>query len=200
MKELLIATGNKGKLAEIKELLKDVVLTFYSLEDFPDVPEVLEDGATFEENALKKGLSAARATGKPAIADDSGLEMECLGGRPGVLSARYAGEEATDTVNNEKLLRDMARIPPDRRKAAFRCVVALCLPDGSSHTFTGSLEGVLLNEPRGKGGFGYDPLFLVPEYGQTLAELPMDIKNSISHRGKALAELKKFLCGVCNQL
>jgi XTP/dITP diphosphohydrolase len=195
MNELLIATGNKGKLAEIKELLKDVVLTFYSLEDFSDIPEVLEDGATFEENAMKKGRSAARATGKPVIADDSGLEVECLGGKPGVLSARYAGEDASDAANNEKLLKEIAHIPQERRNAAFRCVVALCLPDGICRTFTGSLEGVLLNGPKGEGGFGYDPLFLVPEYGLTLAELPMALKNSISHRGKALAKLKEFLRG-----
>lgn len=193
MIELLIATGNKGKLAEIKELLKDVVSTFYSPQDFPGIPEVLEDGATFEENAVKKGLSAARATGKPVIADDSGLEVECLGGKPGVLSARYAGEDADDAANNEKLLREIAHIPQERRKAAFRCVVALCLPGGSCRTFTGTLQGVLLDMPRGEGGFGYDPLFLVPEFGQTLAELPMEIKNSISHRGKALARLKEFL-------
>ena len=193
MNELLIATSNKGKLAEIKELLKDVVLTFYSIGDFPDFPQVLEDGATFEENAMIKGLSAARATGKPVIADDSGLEVECLGGKPGVLSARYAGENATDAANNEKLLREIAHIPQELRKATFRCVIALCFPNGSCRTFTGFLEGLLINGARGEGGFGYDPLFLVPEYGQTLAELPMGVKNSISHRGKALAELKEFL-------
>jgi len=195
MNELLIATSNKGKLAEIKELLKDVVLTFYSIEDFPDIPQVQEDGVTFEENAMKKGLSAARATGKPVIADDSGLEVECLGGKPGVLSARYAGESATDAANNEKLLREIAHIPQELRKATFRCVIALCLPNGSFRTFTGFLKGLLLNGPRGDGGFGYDPLFLVPEYGRTLAELPLEVKNSISHRGKALAELKEFLRG-----
>lgn len=195
MKELLIATGNKGKFTEIKELLQDTVESFYSLEDFPDLPEVLEDGETFAENALKKGQSAAIATGKPAIADDSGLEVDALNGRPGVYSARFSGENATDSANNEKLIKEIAHLPEEKRSAAFRCVVALCLPDGSCHSFTGSLHGILLTELRGEGGFGYDPLFLVPEYGQTLAELPSEMKNAISHRGKALARLKEFLGG-----
>jgi XTP/dITP diphosphohydrolase len=154
---------------------------------------VVEDGATFAENALKKGMAAARATGLPVIADDSGLEVDLLGGRPGVRSARYAGEDATDSANNERLIGEIAGFPEGGRTAAFRCVVALCLPDGSCHTFTGSLEGLILKEPRGSGGFGYDPLFLIPEYGKTLAELPMEVKNAISHRGKALAALKEYL-------
>jgi XTP/dITP diphosphohydrolase len=193
MKELLIATGNRGKFAEIQELLKETVEIFYSPEDFPSLPEVIEDGDTFEENAVKKGRSAAAATGKPVIADDSGLEVECLGGAPGVRSARYAGEMADDAANNDKLLKAIAHIPGEKRNAAFRCVVALCFPDGRCHTFSGSLKGIILKEPRGDGGFGYDPLFLVPEYQKTLAELPMEVKNTISHRGRALQELKHFL-------
>lgn len=193
MKELLVATGNMGKLAEIRELLRDAVETFYSMDDFPDIPKVIEDGATFAENALKKGKSASRATGKPVIADDSGLEVDALGGEPGVLSARFAGEQATDSANNDKLIKAIAGLPVEKRTAAFRCVVALCLPDGACRTFTGSLHGILLSYPRGEGGFGYDPLFLVPEYGQTLAELSMEVKNAISHRGKALAGLKDYL-------
>ena len=195
MKELIIATGNKGKLVEIEDLLRDVVETFYSLHDFPEIPKVEEDGATFEENAVKKGRSAALATGKPVIADDSGLEVDILGGRPGVHSARFAGEDASDSANNEKLLKEIANSPEDQRTAAFRCVIALCLPDGSCRTFTGSLKGIILLEARGTGGFGYDPLFLVPEHGQTLAELPLDVKNAISHRGMALARLKECLAG-----
>jgi len=195
MKELLVATGNRGKYLEIEALLRDAVETFYSLEDFPGIPKVDEDGATFAENALKKGQAAARATGKPVIADDSGLEVDILGGRPGVFSARFAGENATDSANNEKLLREIAHFPEEQRTAAFRCVIALCLPDGSCRTFTGSLEGIVILEARGSRGFGYDPLFLVPEYGLTLAELPLDVKNAISHRGKALAQLKECLTG-----
>lgn len=193
MMELLVATGNSGKFREIEEFLRDTVTKLYSLEDFPGAPQVEEDGATFTENAVKKGQSAASATGKPVIADDSGLEVDRLGGRPGVYSARFAGEDAGDSENNSRLLRELALLPCDQRTAAFRCVIALCFPDGSCKTFTGALNGVILNEPRGTGGFGYDPLFLVPEYGLTLAELPLEVKNTISHRGKALARLKEYL-------
>jgi XTP/dITP diphosphohydrolase len=193
MKELLVATGNMGKFQEIEALLGDVVERFYSLTDFPGIPKVVEDGATFAENALKKGQSAAKATGKPVIADDSGLEVDILGGRPGVLSARFAGETASDSANNALLLKEIAHFPEEQRTAAFHCVIALCLPDGNCRTFTGSLKGIILPEPRGRGGFGYDPLFLVPEYGRTLAELPLSVKNGISHRGKALARLKEYL-------
>jgi XTP/dITP diphosphohydrolase len=195
MMELLIATGNRGKLAEIRELLTDCVEKFFSMDDFPDLPEVVEDGDTFEANAIKKGRSAALATGKPVIADDSGLEVDSLGGAPGVRSARFAGEDANDSANNEKLLKAISHITPENRGAAFRCVGALCLPDGSCRTFTGSLEGLILKEPRGSGGFGYDPLFMVPEYDKTLAELPLEVKNAISHRGRALQGLKAFLKG-----
>ncbi len=195
MKELVAATGNMGKLAELRELLRDSVTMLYSLKDFSGIPEVEEDGATFAENAVKKGLSAARATGKPVIADDSGLEVDALGGRPGVLSARFAGEKASDAENNAKLLKELAQVPDERRTAAFRCVIALCFPDGSSRSFTGELPGLILKEPRGKGGFGYDPLFLVPEWNMTLAELSTKVKNTISHRGKAIAQLKRYLAG-----
>ncbi|HEX9024647.1 MAG TPA: XTP/dITP diphosphatase [Geobacteraceae bacterium] len=195
MKELVAATGNMGKLAELRELLRDAVGTLYSLKDFPVIPEVVEDGATFTENAVKKGLNAATATGKPVIADDSGLEVDALGGRPGVLSARFAGEGASDAENNAKLLRELANVPEGERTAAFRCVIALCFPDGSSRTFSGALPGIILKGPRGNGGFGYDPLFLVPEYGLTLAELSTEVKNAISHRGRAIARLKEYLAG-----
>jgi len=193
MKELLVATGNKGKFAEIKELLGGTVANLYSLEDFPDIPPVEEDGATFAENAVKKAQGAARATGKPVIADDSGLEVDALGGRPGVYSARFAGESADDAANNVKLLAELTDLPDTQGTAAFRCAIALCFPDGNCRTFSGELNGIILKEPRGTGGFGYDPLFLVPEYGLTLAELPLAVKNSISHRGKALALLKEYL-------
>ncbi len=195
MKELLAATGNRGKFAEIGELLRDTVETLYSLKDFPGLAPAVEDGADFTENALKKARSAALATGKPVIADDSGLEVDALGGRPGVHSARFAGEGAGDAANNARLLKELADIPEGQRTAAFRCVIAFCLPDGNCRTFEGKLAGVILNEPRGAGGFGYDPLFLVPEYGLTLAELPTEVKNAISHRGNALGRLKEYLAG-----
>lgn len=193
MKELLVATTNRGKMKEIEALLYGCVGRIYSLSDFPALPGVEEDGATFEENALKKARHAAQLTGKPTIADDSGLVVEALDGRPGVHSARFAGENATDADNNARLLRELADVPVAARKAAFRCVVALCLPDGACRTFSGELPGVVLSAPSGTGGFGYDPLFYVPECGGTLAELPMEVKNGISHRGKALAALKEFL-------
>jgi len=194
MKELVVATGNKGKLVEVAEILKGCVERILSPADFPGgLPEVEEDGATFEENALKKARSAALATGKPVIADDSGLCVDALGGAPGVISARYSGEGATDAKNNAKLLADLAGVPVGRRTGAFHCVIALCLPDGTCHTFDGALPGVILEEERGSGGFGYDPLFLVPEFGQTFAELELEKKNAISHRGRALELLKEHL-------
>jgi XTP/dITP diphosphohydrolase len=193
MKELLVASGNKGKLREFGELLKGVVDTILSPADFPELPEVEEDGATFEENAIKKARSAALFTGRPVLADDSGLSVDFLGGRPGVYSARYAGEGASDADNNALLLGELAGVPAERRGAAFHCVIALCQPDGSCQSFDGSLPGVILEAPRGAGGFGYDPLFLVPEYGQTFSELPMEIKNAISHRGRAMQLLKAAL-------
>ncbi|UFS70328.1 XTP/dITP diphosphatase [Geomonas sp. RF6] len=195
MKELLVATGNKGKLLEVAEILKGCVETILSPADVGGIPDVDEDGATFEENALKKARSAAAATGRPVIADDSGLCVDALGGAPGVISARYAGEGATDQLNNEKLLRNLAGVPQEKRTAAFHCVIALCLPDGSCHTFDGSVPGVILEEGRGDGGFGYDPLFLVPRFGKTLSELSLEEKNAISHRGNALALLKSHLKG-----
>lgn len=195
MKELVVATGNKGKLREFGELLQGMVETILSPADFPGFPEVEEDGDTFEANAIKKAMSAARFTGKPVLADDSGLSVDYLGGRPGVHSARFAGENATDADNNALLLRELEGVLSEKRTAAFHCVIALCFPDGSCQTFDGSLPGVVLEAPRGSGGFGYDPLFLVPEYGQTFSELPMEIKNSISHRGRAMQMLKEAMEG-----
>jgi XTP/dITP diphosphohydrolase len=193
MKELLVASGNKGKLREFGELLKGVVDTILSPADFPGLPEVEEDGATFEENAIKKARSAALFTGRPVLADDSGLSVDYLSGRPGVYSARFAGEGASDADNNALLLRELVGVPTEQRGGAFHCVIALCQPDGSCQTFDGSLPGVILEAPRGEGGFGYDPLFLVPEYGQTFSELPLEIKNAISHRGRAMQMLKAAL-------
>lgn len=193
MKELLVATTNRGKLKEIEALLSGCVEKLYSLADFPDLPVVDEDGATFEENAVKKARSAAQATGKPTIADDSGLVVDALGGRPGVHSARFAGDDATDADNNVKLLHELSVVPAEARSAAFQCVVALCFPDGTCRTFAGELSGMIRFEQRGDGGFGYDPLFYIHEFERTLAELKLEVKNTISHRGRALAGLKEFL-------
>lgn len=193
MKELLVASGNQGKILEIEALLSGIVERLLSPADFPFLPPVEEDGADFAANACKKALSAAQATGLPVLADDSGLVVDALGGRPGVFSARFAGDGAGDAANNARLLLEMKNVPREGRTAAFHCVVALCLPDGDCRTFTGELRGLILTEPRGTGGFGYDPLFLVPEYGLTLAELPLEVKNNLSHRGRALAALKEYL-------
>ena len=193
MKELLVATGNRGKLREFEALLHDIVARVYSFDEFPGVPVVEEDGASFAENAEKKARNAARSTGMPALADDSGLVVDALDGRPGVYSARFAGDSADDGANNARLLRELDGVPRESRRAAFHCVIAFCQPYGECRMFTGTLSGIILDTPRGDGGFGYDPLFLVPEYGRTLAELPLELKNRISHRGRALKELGDYL-------
>jgi XTP/dITP diphosphohydrolase len=193
MKRLLVATGNQGKLRELRELLAGSVEELRCLADFPDLPAVVEDGATFAENAVKKARAAALATGLPAVADDSGLVVDALGGQPGVLSARYAGDGADDAANNARLLDAMAGVPARERTAAFCCVIAFCQPDGSCQTFAGRLSGLILEAPVGSGGFGYDPLFLVPEYGKTLAELSLAVKNRISHRGRAFVAFASHL-------
>lgn len=193
MRELLVATGNSGKLQELILLLSDTVQSLKSLRDYPAMPKTVEDCDTFEGNAIKKAREAAAASGIPALADDSGLVVDSLGGEPGVRSARFAGEEATDSDNNAMLLARLIGIPPDRRTAAFRCAIALCYPDGACYTFHGEIKGLILDVPRGDKGFGYDPLFLVPEYGKTLAELPLAVKNRVSHRANALMKLKHWL-------
>lgn len=195
MTDLVIATKNPGKLREISRLLEGSDFRVVGLDAFPDAPEVVEDGDSFKANACKKAEKIAVYTGTLTLADDSGLVVEVLGGAPGVHSARYAGDEATDADNNRKLLEELGGMAENKRQAAFRCVMALADPSGTSRTYEGELKGLILNQLQGEGGFGYDPLFMVREYGQTLAELPLDIKNRISHRGQALhkflADLKR---------
>lgn len=186
---LLIATGNPGKLREIEQLLSGCEIELLSLQQLDNPPEIVEDGATFADNAVKKAKQMAAFSGLVTLADDSGLAVAALAGAPGVHSARYAGEPADDRANNAKLLTELESIPAGQRQAAFHCVMALAWPDGRWRTFNGCIEGLLLREERGAGGFGYDPLFLVPEYGQTTAELPPAIKNRISHRGQALKQV-----------
>jgi len=195
MLELVVATGNKGKLREISRLLEGHGYRVIGLDAWPDAPAVVEDGDTFAANARKKAEAIAVHTGRLTLADDSGLVVEALAGEPGVHSARYAGLDATDTDNNVKLLAAMDGIADDKRQAAFRCVMALVEPGGDCRFFEGELKGKILTTPRGGGGFGYDPLFLVREYGQSLAELPLDVKNRISHRGQALKKLVAALEG-----
>lgn len=191
--ELVVATGNQGKLREIRRLLADAGVRVLSLADFPHLPEVEEDGETFAENARKKAQTVARLTGRLTLADDSGLEVAALGGAPGVRSARYAGEGATDEDNNRKLLAALAAVPREERGGAFVCVMALCDPGGDCRFFEGRLEGEILEAPRGEEGFGYDPLFLLPGEGRTLAELPLEVKNALSHRGQALRKAMEHL-------
>ncbi len=188
---LVLATKNKNKILEFREILKDFPIEIRTLSDFGTLPEAIEDGETFDDNAYKKAIHTAKILGLPAIADDSGLVVEALNGAPGVYSARYAGKEATDNENVEKLLRDMTGVK--NRKAAFQCVLSIAVPSGPALTYEGSCEGVLLEERRGKSGFGYDPIFYFEDLKKTFAECSMEEKNIVSHRGKALDELKEEL-------
>ena len=189
MMKLVIATRNKHKLEEIRAIFSPDTLELASALDFPDIPDVVEDGLTFEDNAIKKALTLARATGCWALADDSGLEVEALDGRPGVYSARYAGEPADYEANNRKLLAEL-KGQSDRR-ARFRCVVALADPSGKSRVVQGRCDGTIIDRSRGRAGFGYDPLFVPDGYTETFAEMSAELKNRISHRARALAEAKQ---------
>ncbi|MBI5572824.1 MAG: XTP/dITP diphosphatase [Desulfomonile tiedjei] len=195
---ILIATKNRGKVAEISDLVKDLSVTFLSLADVANAPDVIEDGATFEENALKKARVIAKATGVATIADDSGLCVDALDGRPGVFSARYAGEHATDAQKCAGLLEEMRDVPNELRTARFICVIALVTPDGEERLFHGVCEGRITFEPRGDGGFGYDPIFYNEQAGRTFAEMERDEKNLISHRGRALRQFSAYLRGFCS--
>lgn len=188
MKQILVlATTNKGKLKEMRELLKNFPVDIKGLNDFGPIPEVIEDGETFDDNAYKKAAFTARVLGYPALADDSGLCVDALDGAPGVYSARYAGEDADDAKNVDKLLKAMEN--EENRKAAFHCVISIAVPTGPALTYEGKCEGVLTHAPAGDNGFGYDPLFYFPEFEKTFAQLSMDEKAKVSHRGKALAEV-----------
>jgi len=195
---LVMATRNAGKVRELAELLRDLDVRLLSLDDFPELPEIPEEGATFAENALTKAQTVARLTGLPALADDSGLEVEALGGRPGVFSARYAqdrtgGRTPSDEDNWRKLLDELREVSPEKRQARFVCEIALAWPNGRLLTTRGEVSGVIAQEPRGTRGFGYDPVFWVPAYEATVAELDLAVKNRISHRGRALKQLKDIL-------
>ncbi len=187
--KIVVATFNRHKAAELSALLSLPGLEFVPLADFPGAGPVEEDGETLEANALKKARSAADATGLPALADDTGLEVEALGGAPGVYSARYAGEACSYRDNNAKLLRALEGVPPEARRASFRCVIALCSPDGSAVTAEGRVRGRILEEPRGADGFGYDPLFLPDGASLSFAELSAEEKNSMSHRSAAVRNI-----------
>lgn len=185
---LVIATRNKGKTLEIKELLKGFPVEIKNLDDFGPIPHLKEDGDTFDENAYKKASFAARILGLPALADDSGLTVEALDGAPGIHSARYAGENATDEQRYLQLLDEMEG--KSNRKAAFECVISIAVPTGPALTYEARCEGLITLEPAGSNGFGYDPVFFYPPYNKTFAQITIEEKNRISHRGKALAELR----------
>jgi XTP/dITP diphosphohydrolase len=189
--EVVLATGNKGKAKEFSKLLEGVFGNVISLSDIGSPPEVVEDGLTFRDNALKKARTIAQYSGKLTLADDSGLEVEALDGRPGVYSARYSGEGATNKTNIEKLLGELGDNP--NRKARFVCVLALVDPNGDELVIEGFCEGVILDKPRGEGGFGYDPVFYLPDRDLTMAEVDPEIKNKISHRAKACELLAEYL-------
>nr|WP_206529486.1 XTP/dITP diphosphatase [Brevibacillus sp. SYP-B805] len=184
-----MATRNQGKVREFERLFAPLGWEVHSLAAYPDAPEVIEDGETFAANAIKKAVTIAEALGMAAVADDSGLEVDALGGRPGVYSARYAGEKASDEENWRKLLLELKDVPLEKRTARFRCVLAYVEPGGEPILASGSCEGVILPEPAGTNGFGYDPVFFLPGRNCTMAQLDPDVKNRISHRAQAMQSL-----------
>ncbi len=189
----MLATRNPDKREELAALLGDLGIKIRSLADFPDAPEVVEDGDTCRANAVKKAVAIARHTGLPAVADDTGLEVEALGGRPGVHAARYAGERATYEDNWRKLIRELDGVPQQRRRARFITVAAVAMPSGKVEVAEGMLEGVIAEAPAGTLGFGYDPIFVVPQLGKTLAQLAPGEKNRISHRARAFSKVREIL-------
>ncbi|MHC4267604.1 MAG: XTP/dITP diphosphatase [Planctomycetota bacterium] len=196
---IVIGTYNRKKKEEISDILKGEPFTFLDLEDFENPPDVIEDGVTFEENAAKKAIELARYCRMYVVADDSGLEVDALDKRPGVLSSRYCGVDASDSEKYLKILDELKGVPSEKRTARFRCAVALASPEKLQFVVEASCEGFINTEPCGKNGFGYDPIFYIPEYRQTMAELGADVKNRISHRALAMRlfkeRLKEFVAG-----
>lgn len=193
MKKLVLATHNRDKAREISALLSDLGVEVLALDAFPQIGPIAEDSDTLEGNALLKANAVGRATGLPALGDDTGLEVHSLYGEPGVYSSRYSGEHATYAENVSKLLANMKGFPPRRRGARFRCALALVAPGIGSRTVEGVCQGSILEDPRGAGGFGYDPVFLPKGFGKTLAEMDLSLKNTLSHRGLAMKEMLPIL-------
>ncbi|MCK9560131.1 MAG: RdgB/HAM1 family non-canonical purine NTP pyrophosphatase [Candidatus Marinimicrobia bacterium] len=190
--DILIATNNRDKIREIKRVFVLPEVVWHTLDEFPNSPVVVEDGNTLFENALKKAYMVAEFAGLPTIADDTGLEVDALNGQPGVFSARFAGENATYAQNVNKLLEVMQTVPDSQRQAHFRCIAVYYRPD-LTLSEEGRIDGIILRQARGKGGFGYDPVFFLPEIGRTFAEMDLSEKNLISHRGQAFARLAQKL-------
>lgn len=195
MKEIVIASKNKGKVAEFEKAFQKLGIKVVSLAEYPGVPDAVEDGETFLENALIKAEFYAKYTHKPCLADDSGLEVDALSGAPGVYSARYAGKHASDAENNARLLRELKLVRGEGSAARFCCALAFVDGKGGQATSQGRCEGHILSEPAGSGGFGYDPLFFVDELKKSMAELSIGEKNAVSHRGKALQAMTEQLAG-----
>ncbi len=191
--EIIIATGNRHKVSEIKDILKDLDIKVTPMTDFPDYPRTVEDGKTLEENAAKKAREAALFFKKWAIADDTGLEVPYLNGEPGIFSARYAGIGCTYEDNNKKLLSALQGAPPDKRSAVFRCAIAISSPEGETVFAQGRIFGIISEHAAGNKGFGYDPIFFIPQQNKTFAELEEDLKNKISHRALALQKAKEVI-------
>lgn len=192
-KTIIIATKNKGKAKEFQEIFKKYGYDIKTLLDYPEIGDVPETGETFKENALQKATTISEQLDTIVLADDSGLEVDVLDGAPGIYSARYAGEHGNDYKNNEKLLHDLNDVPKEKRHANFHCSLALVGPGKKNLTVEGNVHGYILNEPRGENGFGYDPLFYVPEEDKSMAELSAEKKNEISHRAKAIQALESQL-------
>ncbi|HEX5017111.1 MAG TPA: XTP/dITP diphosphatase [Actinomycetes bacterium] len=201
MKRLVLATHNPHKVRELRRILSDagVQIELVGTDEYPDLPDVAETGTTFAENALLKAHAVAAATGEPAVADDSGLCVDVLGGMPGVFSARWAGRHGDDEANLRLVLAQIADVPDDRRGAHFACAAALALPQGGEHVFEGRLTGSLIREPRGSNGFGYDPIFVPDGEVRTTAEMSPDEKDAISHRGRAFRRLAREIDSLLSQ-
>ena len=199
--KIVLATGNKNKIKEIKEKFSSSgTLEISSFEELKNIPEIIENAATFEGNALIKAEAVCRLTGLPSMADDSGLVIDALNGEPGVYSARYGGDNLSDTEKNELVLSKMKGLPEKKRSARFECVIAIALPDSRSFTVKGICTGLISNEPAGENGFGYDPIFYIPEAGRTMAQLTPEEKNRISHRGKALEKAFEMIKKISGDL
>lgn len=193
MDKIVFATTNEGKVKEIKEILKDFPIEVVSMKEMGITADIEENGTTFEENSLIKARALAKLTGLPALADDSGLEVDYLNGEPGIYSARYLGRDTDYDYKNNYIIDKLSEAKGEDRSARFVCVISLVLPDGREFVERGVVEGLIGYEQKGENGFGYDPIFYLPEYGKTSAELPPDEKNKISHRGKALTAMKKLI-------
>ena len=195
MKKIIFATGNADKMKEIRKILADLDAEVVSMKEAGIQADIVEDGKTFEENAVIKATAISKLTsdGEIVLADDSGLEIDYLNKEPGIYSARYMGEDTPYSVKNKSIIDRLDGVEDDKRTARFVCAIAAVFPDGTVRTTRGTIEGIIAHEPMGENGFGYDPIVYVPEFGRTTAQLTADEKNKVSHRGKALAEMKKYI-------